>query len=100
MATYSELHDFKTGPDSQDLVNRITVAVSVKAHAIADAASPTTEQIAWAVAALAAPRAKADIIVHYVLAANKDLTLAQITAASDSAVQNNVDAAVDDLFGV
>lgn len=100
MATYIDLHNYRVGPDSQDLVNRIAVAVSVKAQAIADSVTPTAEEIAWAVTALSAPRQHADTIVNYVLAANKGLSIAAITAATDSAIQTNVDAAVDDLFGV
>jgi hypothetical protein len=100
MATYQELFDYISTPEYQDLVNRIAVAVAVKAEDIATSASPTAEEIAWAVSALTAPRSKADAIINFVIAANSGLTIAQINSANDAAVQANVNTAVDKLFGV
>lgn len=100
MATYTELFEYRSTDEYQTLTNKIAVAVAIKAQAIADLASPTAEQIAWAVSALNSPQGQAATVVHYVIAANNSLSIAQINAATDSAIQVNVDAAVDDLFGV
>jgi len=100
MATYTELHGYRSTQDYQDTLNRVVVAVAIKAEDIASAASPTAEEIAWAISALNNPRSQANSIINFVLAANNTMSLAQITAASDSAIQANVDTAVDTLYGV
>lgn len=100
MATYTELYQYRATDDYQALENKVAVAVAIKAQAIADLPTPTAEQIAWAVEALSSPGGKAETVINYVLAANSGLTIAQITAATDAAIQTNVNAAVDDLFGV
>jgi len=100
MATYQELFNYISTPEYQDLVNKITVAVAVKAQAIAEEATPTAESIAWAASALGNPRSVADAVINYVIAANAGLTTTQISNASDAAIQTNVDTAVDKLFGV
>lgn len=99
-ATYIELFEYRSTADYQSLVNRVVVAVVVKAEAIASEATPTAEEIAWAVDALTHPRRKADAIINYVIAANKGLSIATITAATDASIQTNVNTAVDKLFGV
>ena len=95
MATYAELYDLRS---DDELKNKIVVAVVVKAQTILELASPTTAQVAWASEAIDGPIQKATSLMNYVLAANKALTVAQIQAAADSAVQANVDAAVDKII--
>jgi len=99
MATYQELFDYRSTVECQNLINRITVAVAIKAEAIAGG-TPTAEQRQWAVEALSNPRSKADSIIGFVLAANAAATTTQITNATDAAIQSNVNDAVDTLFGV
>ena len=95
MATYAELYDLRS---DDELKNKIVVAVAVKAQTILELASPTTAQVTWASEAIDGPIQKATSLMNYVLAANKALTVAQIQAAADTAVQTNVDAAVDKII--
>lgn len=95
MATYTELFGLKSDSAFR---NKIAVAVVVKAQALIDGATPTTDEITWANNAISAPNQQADKIVNYVLAANKSATTVQITGATDVAIQTNVDTAVDALI--
>lgn len=95
MATYAELYDLQS---SDALRNRVAVAVVVKSQILLDLASPTAAQVAWAKAALSNPGQAAAVLLRYVLAANKALTVAQINAATDAAIQNNVNTAADKLI--
>lgn len=97
MASYAELRALAASADGDELRKRIEVAIAVKAQELIDLASPTANQLTWAAEALDNPGAKADQIMNYVLAANKSATTAQITGAADTAIQTNVDAAVDKL---
>ena len=92
MATYPELFALRSNSDLQD---RSAVAVVKKAQVILDSATPTIAAVTWANEALQNPASKAGLLLNYVLAANSTLTVAQIESASDSALQTNVDAAVD-----
>jgi hypothetical protein len=94
MATYTELFDLRS---NNALRNKIAVAVIEKARILIDLATPTAKQLAWAEAAISNPLGKADTLMNYVLVANKSATTAQILAANDAAIQNNVNAAVDKL---
>lgn len=94
MATYEEIFDLHS---NSMLRNRIAVAVAVKAQGLIDAASPTAAHLTWARDALRNPTSKAVELMHYVLAANKSATVAQILSATDAAIQANVNAAVDKL---
>lgn len=85
MASYTEL--FALRIDS-DLVNKVT-------QGDIDGATPTSNQLTWADAALSDPQAKAKELINYLLASNKDLTKSQIEGASDAAIQAKVDSAVD-----
>lgn len=95
MATYAELFSIQ---NDATLRNKIQIAVTIKAQSLIDLASPTANQVAWASNALRDPVVVMTKIMPYVLAANKSATQSQITGASDSAVQANVDAAVDKLI--
>lgn len=93
MATYTELYAMSSADTLRD---RIAVAITIKAHAIAGA-TPTATQIEWVNAALATPQSKVSAMLAYVLAANKTAAVVTILAASDSTLQTNIDAAVDAL---
>lgn len=95
MATYTEIYDLRS---NSDLRNKIVVAVAIKAAAILDSATPTAAQIAWAKAAIANPMGQADDLLVYVLAKNAALTAAQITGASDAAIQTAVNGAIDKII--
>ena len=95
MATYAELFELSK---NSTLRNKVAVAVVKKAQGLIDGGTPTAAEIAWANDAIANPASKAGQLLNYVLAANSGLTESQILAASDSAIQTNVDAAVDALI--
>ena len=99
MAAYLELYGLKNDSDLQD---RVAVAVIISAQTISEDASPPTNQaarLAWAAEAMVNPKATAVPMLWAVLAANNDKTTAQILAATDAAIQANVDAAVDLFAG-
>lgn len=95
MATYLELEALR---NDETLIPKVSMAAVIKAQSLIDAASPTAGQVEWANETLRNPRDRARVLVRYVIAANKGLDVAAIKAASDSAIQTNVDAAVDKLI--
>lgn len=95
MATYQELFELRA---DSPLRNRVTVAVVVKAQVLIDGATPTAAEIVWADEALKSPVSKASQILNYVLAVNKSATIGNILGAADTAIQSNVDSAVDALI--
>lgn len=96
MATYQELFDLR----SHDALRmKICVAVAKKAQSLLDGGTPTQGQVAWASAAIADPMSKAAALMNYVLAKNSSATVAQITGATDAAIQANVDSAVNAIIG-
>lgn len=100
MATYEELFTLKS---NDALRNKVSVACVVAADAIRSDPSPPgnqTNRLLWAAAVMANPQAEADRMLWAVLATNKDQEVASIQGASDSAIQTNVDAAVDLFAGV
>lgn len=95
MATYKELYDLRTNSDLQD---KVATAVAVAADTIQNEDGATlnhANRIIWAGEAMSDPGSKRDGMLAAVLAANKASDPSQITGASDSAIQANVDAAVD-----
>jgi hypothetical protein len=95
MATYIELFDLRS---NDSLRNKVAVAVAVKADGIIGEASPTAARLQWAQDALASPGGQVSMAYNAVLAANKGATVAAITGSSDSAIQTNVDAAIDKFY--
>lgn len=95
MATYTELFNLRV---NSDLINKITVAISVKAQIILDLASPTVKQVTWATAAIADAQGKAGVILNYLLAKNAALSVEQILTASDATLQTQVNAVVDKII--
>lgn len=100
MATYSEIAAIHSDAGFTAFLDRVSVAVIIKAKAIADMTTPTTAALDWAKTALNSPRSMAGSIVHYVIAANNSASISAMLGASDSTLQTNVDAAVDTLYGV
>ncbi len=95
MATYLELRALF---NESDLVNKLQVACLVAAEAIRIEDGGTTNhanRLIWAKACFDNPQDKAEKLLMAVLASNKDLTVVQITGASDAALQTKVDAAID-----
>lgn len=98
MATYQEL--FAIANDTPPaLVQRIRVAITVKAQAIAVDPQSSASMNAWALGALRNPSSDLQVVLNYLLSANKAATPAQITGASDELVQTAVNATVDQLLG-
>ncbi len=95
MATYSDL--FNIISDSQ-LRNKVAVAVIKKAQTLLDGTTPTPNEVVWASNAISNPNRQAEKILAYVLAANSGSTVTAIKSASDSAIQSNVNDAVDALI--
>jgi hypothetical protein len=100
MATLLELADFSASADYAVLVKKIKVAISKKAVAVGNLATPTAEQIAWAKEAIAFPDRFANIVINYLLAANSALTIAQIAAVSDASIETGVGTAVDKILSL
>ena len=95
MATYAELLQAAENPD---LNNKIRVAVVIAAETVRTenvATANHTNRLLWAKAVFNSPNTEARRMLWAVLAQNKAATLAQITGATDTAVQTAVDAAVD-----
>ncbi len=100
MATYIELRGLF---NNDVLVNKVTFAVLVALDNIL-AGTPTAADKAYAYAVTSNIKAETKKVLMLVLAANKDLPLASIQSASDSAIQTKVDIIVpiliDALAGV
>lgn len=99
MATYTELHALRGASTTEPLKQKIAVAIAIKANAIAKSVSPTAEQKAWAVSALADPNRDVGTVLNYILAEYNTQTTNVITTASDANVQTAVNATVDTLLG-
>lgn len=95
MAAYEELYSLW---HESDLKNKVAVAVVVAAEIIQDEVETTpnhANRLIWAKEALESTASKTDPMYRIVLAENRDMTMAQILGASDTAIQNAVDGAVD-----
>lgn len=90
MAAYTELYELRT---HVDLKHRVSTALAVKAAAILALATPTAKQLTWALDAITSPPEEA--YLNFLLAKFKDLTQAQLLAASDASIQTEINAAVD-----
>lgn len=96
MATYTELLELRRA--FSPLRNKVQVAVVIAANAIRTE-DPATDnhanRLVWSRGVFENSEREADRMCWAVLAANKDLDLPAIQGASDSAVQTQVDAAVN-----
>lgn len=99
MATYIELHTLRGSESIAALRQKISVAIAIKANALAKAA-PNATQKAWAKSALASPEDFQDIVLNYILAEYSTSATSVITGATDAQVQTSVNAAVNTLLEV
>lgn len=98
MATYLELARLTEQNDWGDFIDKIKTACVIKATAIIDSTTPTAEAKAWAEATIADKENAALSLVWYVIGSNDTATVTAILTASDSAIQTNVNSAVDVLY--
>lgn len=91
MATYTEIYSLM---QDGSLLSRTAVALVVAADAVRANGNATVAQQKWASQVLAAPREWAPRALALALVQNKTLLLAQLTSASDTALQSAVDSAV------
>ncbi len=94
MATLAELQDLA---HNNDLRGKIERAITIKALAVTKEATPSADRLQWGDDALSSPEGQIQLMLNYVLAENASLTITQITSAVDTAIQTNVDDAVDAL---
>lgn len=79
-----------------DLTEKVEAATIIAANGLISG-TPTTDEQKWAAAAFEDPAGQAQKALMAVLAANSSASVAVILAASDTAIQNNVDAVVGTL---
>lgn len=104
MPSYQDLR--KLFSDS-DLLEKVEVAVAVAAYTIISKGDtdPPFDQTAgahdlrveWANAALLSTRTEAKRLLIYVLAANLDKTVSEITSATGPVIQTHINGAIDEL---
>lgn len=95
MATYAEL---RTVFGNDALRNKIEVAVIIAAEGIRTEDPGTANhanRLLWLKQAFRSPATEAVTMLKALLAANKDLEISAILAATDEQIQAKVDAAVD-----
>ena len=95
MATYAEL---RTLFADNLLRNKVEVACIIAAETIrgeGDGVTNHNNRMLWAKAAFSSPRGASDRMLMALLAANNTADVAVITGASDSQIQEKVDAAVN-----
>lgn len=93
MADYLELNTLYTSSDNNDLVNKAKVAAGVAAYNLISAGGANADQVRLGWSILLSPARAGQILLLYVLAANKGLTVAQILAATDDQIQTRFDEA-------
>ena len=94
MATLAELFALH---QTAELRHKVAAAAMIKAHAILAEATPSATRKQWAEDALLDPESVAPLLLRFVLAANAAATSTAIQGATDTAIQANVNAAVDEL---
>ncbi len=95
MATYEELFDLRR---NHSLLDKITTAVIVATDDIRTepvGVANHANRVIWSREAAKSPRQMAEVFMAMVLAANKTATVGNISGASDTAIQTNVDAVID-----
>ena len=95
MATYNEIYRLH---NESELINKVTVACIVAAETIMGEVDTTPNhenRLTWAASVFGNPKNEAERMYWAILAANVDLTVIQITGATDSAIQTQVNAHVD-----
>lgn len=99
MATLLELSAITQEAEFNDLANKVRAAVIIKAAAVVNDSQSPASRLSWASQALARPFDAGDGIIPYVLGANASASVANILSAPDTAIQANVNDAVDALYG-
>lgn len=97
MATYLEIDGLGS---NTDLLAKVKTAALVRADAYRADGASTINQKRWAIAAMARPETEARKILPLLLVQNRALTLAQITNATDAAIQSAVDLVVPMIVAV
>ncbi len=100
MATYNELLALASVPD---LINRTRVACIIAAEVIGNEIDTTPNHVnrmKWAKAVFNNPPAESLPMLQAILAKNKGLTAAAITAVTDAALQLAVDSEINTLAGI
>ena len=95
MATYAEIHELL---NDSTLLDKIEIAAIIAAQGIVGDGSPPANQaqrLKWAAETLSSTRLSAKKLIPFVLAANSGLSVSAIQGAADTAIQTNVDSAVD-----
>ena len=95
MATYEELFSLR---NNSVLKNRVQTAVIIAAETVMNEIDTTpnhANRLLWAKAVFANPSSEADRMYMAVLAANNSAPVASIIAATDTAIQANVDDHID-----
>ena len=93
MASYIDLRNLFS---NDELKNRVDIAVVIAANNLLSG-TPTTNDQKWAAHVFSGPRSEGAKALMAVIATNNGLTVAQITGASDTALQTAVDLAVPTL---
>lgn len=93
MASYTELRDLFS---NDALKNKLDIATIIAANNLLSG-TPTAAEQKWAAHVFANPRAESQKALMAVLATNNGLTVAQITGASDAAIQSGVDSVIGSL---
>jgi hypothetical protein len=96
MATLLEIRQMFADDDFR---NRVTSATVIAANALLSG-TPTVDEKAFAKLVFQSPVAVGSIVTMAVLAANSSASVAQMRSASDTAIQNQVNAVVPNLVGV
>lgn len=93
MATYTEL---RNAFSNDDLRNRIVMATVIAAYGLLES-TPTAADRAWVSSVFANPESEGRKAFMGVLASNVSLEISAIEAASDAAIQTQVDIVVPQL---
>jgi len=103
MANYLEIQALEELESAKNLRNKIKVALTVKARAIAVSASPSAAAKEWALAALENPQRYEALALRFIGVAYglapSNLPIASIIGAADADVQTAVNSVVDTLLG-
>ena len=89
MADYIDLYELPGDERYEALIGKIRFAATKSAATLIEN-NGTKEEVEWAVATLANPRAAAEDIQWYVVAVNSDLSVEDILNASDVLIQSAV----------
>ena len=99
MATYAEVASIREQEAWNAFLNKVRVAATIKAAAIIDSDTPAAAALEWARQTISNPSSAGDGLVWYVVASNVGVSVAAMLGASDSAIQTNINAAVDAIYG-